>query len=337
MANKDLVVVGASSGGIAALRALARTLPADLKAAIMIVLHTGPHSPDLLDAILAREGRLPARNANDGDAIEPGHIYVARSDHHLIVDRSGVLRLSRGPKENRFRPAVDVLFRSAAVAFGSRVVGVILSGALDDGTAGLWAIKARGGTAIVQRPDEAEAPGMPTSALRNVDVDYCVPVAEMGPILTRLSQTPAKERPAGDAAMEDRMAKEVKIANQDTAQESGILEWGEPSIFTCPECHGVLLQLTEGSNLRFRCHTGHAYSIETLLAEYDDENEETLWAAIRSLEETIMLLRTMGDNMAQHGHSDAAAVVRQKVAELTRRADAVRTVVLDGDDEVAPR
>src|SRR4051794_40274591 len=179
MDYKNLVVVGASTGGIDVLRVLARSLPADLRASIMVVLHSGASSPDILDRILAREGPVPATNARNGEKIEPGHIYVAPSDHHLLVDDTGHLRLTRGPKENRFRPAIDVLFRSAAAAYGPRVVGVILSGWLDDGTAGLWAVKNRGGTAIVQRPDEAVAQSMPMSALKNVEVDHCVPVAAM--------------------------------------------------------------------------------------------------------------------------------------------------------------
>ena len=326
MANKDVVVVGASTGGIEALRVLARTLPADLKAAIMVVLHTGPSSPDVLDRILSYAGPLRAKNADDQDRIEPGRIYVARADQHLLVDPKGRLRLSRGPKENRFRPAIDVLFRSAAHSFGPRVVGVILSGWLDDGTAGLWAIKERGGTAIVQRPEEAAAPGMPMSALKNVEVDHCMPVAEIAGLLARLSRTPAQEK--GVKPVSKLMATEVSIAHEHNAKDSGLLDLGDPSIFTCPECHGVLLQLKEGSTLRFRCHTGHAYSLETLLAEFNEENEETLWGAVRSLEETIMLLRRMADNVQAQGHTEVAATLRQRAAETDARANTVREAVM---------
>ena len=329
MANKDLVVIGASDGGVEALRKLVHELPADLAATIMVVLHTGPSSPNVLDRVLERAGPLRASIAEDGEAPRRGHIYVAPADRHLLLDEAERLRLTRGPKENRFRPAIDALFRSAAYAFGPRVVGVILSGWLDDGTAGLWAIKDRGGTAIVQDPSEALAPAMPTSARSNVAVDHCVPVAQIGAILARLSATPATEK--GARRVSKLMSTEVAIAREDNALETGILDMGEPSLFACPECHGVLLSLKEGSNLRFRCHTGHAYSLETLLADFNDKNEEALWSAVRALEETIMLLRRMADNVHAHGHEAAAEVFRDRAAAAQARAHLLRDAILQNE------
>lgn len=321
--HKDIVVIGASTGGIETLKLLVSALPPDLPSSLFIVLHTGPASPNILDLILSRAGSLPAKNARDWDEVKPGHIYVAPSDHHLVLDPAGYVRLTRGPRENRFRPAVDVLFRSAAHAYGRRVVGVVLSGWLDDGTAGLWAIKERGGTTIVQDPREAVAAEMPANALAHVEVDYCQPVAAIARTLVQLSATRVVEE-KGDVTMPNLMDTEVKIANEVNALETDLTDLALPSIFACPECHGVLLSIKEGSNLRFRCHTGHAYSLETLLAEFTDQNEETLWGAIRSLEETVILLRRMADNLDRHEHGESADALRSKANQTQARANIVR-------------
>jgi two-component system chemotaxis response regulator CheB len=338
MLNKDLIVIGTSAGGIEALKVLAGGLPADLKAAVFVVLHMGANGLGILPQILERAGPLPAANARDGEAIRPGRIHVAPPDHHLLLEPSGHVRLSRGPKENRFRPAIDPLFRSAALAFGPRVVAVVLSGYLDDGTAGLWAIKARGGTAVVQHPMDALAPSMPRSALAHVAVDHCVTVKEMGPLLAVLAHTPVKEK--GGPLVSKRMETEVKIAQKGNPLEAGITRWGEPSRYACPECHGVLLGLKEGSILRFRCHTGHAYSREALRTEYRERTEESLWNTIRSLEETVLLLRRMAAQAAEHGPGQAAAALEQKAREAQRRADWVRQALMPpealGTQGVAP-
>jgi two-component system chemotaxis response regulator CheB len=188
MAKRDLIVIGTSSGGVEALRTIVAALPSDFAASLFVVMHSAANSPGLLDKILQRETTLRVEIAQNNQKFKPGHIYVAPPDHHLILE-PGIICLSRGPKENRFRPAVDPLFRSAAQTYGPRVVGVILTGGLDDGTAGLWAIKQLGGTTVVQEPAEALAPSMPASALRNVKVDYCVPLVEIGPLLGKLVDT----------------------------------------------------------------------------------------------------------------------------------------------------
>jgi two-component system, chemotaxis family, protein-glutamate methylesterase/glutaminase len=318
--------VGTSTGGIEALKVLVGGLGPDLNASLFIVLHMGPNGLGVLPQILERSGPLPASNACQGEAFQPGHIYVAPPDHHLLLEPTGHVRLSRGPKENRFRPAVDPLFRSAAYAFGPRVVGVVLTGFLDDGTAGLWAIKERGGTAVVQNPDDALAPSMPRSALQHVPVDHCVPLTEVAPLLVELARTPVQ--PKGALPVPKQLETELKIAKENNALEAGIIQWGEPSLYACPECHGVLLELKEGSNVRFRCHTGHAYSLETLLAEFAERTEETLWNAIRSMEETVLLLRRMATQLAKHGHDQAAAALEQKMREAQQRANLVRQAVM---------
>jgi two-component system chemotaxis response regulator CheB len=325
-ARKDIVVIGASAGGIEALKAVAADLPRDLAASLFVVLHTAAQSPGILPEILTRSGPLPAFHPTDFQAIEPSRIYVAPPDHHLLVDGAGYARVTRGPKENRFRPAVDPLFRSAAQAFGPRVIGLVLTGWLDDGTAGLWAVKERGGTAIVQNPEDAIAPDMPLNAIKHVEVDHCVRLKEIAPLLVRLITAPAEERAVPPASTQ--METEVQIAKEDHSIESGVLTWGEPSRFACPECHGVLSQLKEGSNLRFRCHTGHAYSIDSLLAEMTEKTEETLWSGIRSLQEGALLLQAMATHLTEHQHPGAAEALRRKADESQQRAELVRQAVM---------
>ena len=282
MATKDIVVIGASAGGIDALKILVAALPKGLKAAIFITVHVAPYSDGILPDILERAGALPASNAKDWEPIQHGRIYVAPPDFHLLFEKDRYVRTTHGPRENRFRPAIDPMFRAAAYCFGPRVIGVILTGWLDDGTAGLRAIRERGGTTIVQHPDDAFASSMPLNAIKYVEIDQILAVKDIGPTLVRLINTPAGKEVQHPVSNE--MELEVKIAKGDKALESGILKWGSPSVYTCPECHGVLLQRIEEHSVRYRCHTGHAYSADSLLAEFSIKTEETLWSAIRALE-----------------------------------------------------
>jgi two-component system chemotaxis response regulator CheB len=288
MHQRDLIVIGASAGGLEALKVLVAGLPATLPAALLVVVHTSPQSPQVLAHILAQAGPLPAAYATEGRVIEPGHIYVAPPDYHLLVEQ-GQLRVTRGPKENRFRPAIDPLFRSAAYSYGPRVIGIILSGMLDDGTVGLWAIKNRGGVTLVQEPSEALYAAMPQSALQQVAVDYRLRVREMGPLLARLVTEPLLSE--GETAMDKTLEIENQLALGAPAVPSGVLSLGTPSLYTCPECHGVLLQVPGGPVVRFRCHTGHAYTLASLLAEVSEAVEQTLWNAVRIMEEQLFLLR----------------------------------------------
>src|SRR5438128_4983989 len=223
MAKKDIVVVGASAGGMAALEQLVAGLPRGLPASLFVVWHLAPGVKSVLPTLLARAGPLPACNPKDGDPIEPGRIYVGPNDHHMLLE-NGYIRVARGPKENRFRPAVDPLFRSAAYLYSTRVIGVVLSGALDDGTAGLWAIKLRGGTAVVQDPADAVHRSMPLNALDNVDVDHKLPAREIGPLLGRLVREQAAPEPMLPAEVRARMEAEIKIARESDPRLEDILQ-----------------------------------------------------------------------------------------------------------------
>ena len=322
MPRKDIIVIGASAGGIEPVRTILAGLPPDFAGSLFVVMHTSPDAPGLLDVIFNRAGALAAVLANDGERIVPGRVYVAPSDHHLLIE-PGRVRLTRGPKENRFRPAIDPLFRSAAQTYGPRVIGIILSGGLDDGTSGLATVKQLGGTAIVQDPQEAWAPSMPASALKHVRADHVLPVSEIAPLLVRLAGG-ADVGEGGHAVPED-VKIEVDIAKEDKATEAGVLQLGDPSNYACPECHGVLLQMKERAPLRFRCHTGHGYTFESLVSEMDDVIEESLWNAIRALEERALLMRHAGEH-ARETPTDAndrfitGADDAQRRAELVRRA-----------------
>lgn len=328
MPNKDIVVIGASSGGIEALRSLAGGLHPDFVGSIFVVLHIGPGSPGVLEAILNRAGPLPAVYARDKEQIQVGKIYIAPTDRHMLLE-PGMICLSRGPKENLFRPAIDPLFRSAAQAYGPRVIGIILTGALDDGTAGLWAIKKSGGTAVVQDPKEALFPSMPENALTYVSVDHCVSVAEMPALLMDLTTKPAERK--GVIKVPDHLDLEVRIAKQDPAIEHDIREIWEKSSYTCPECHGVLLQLEEGGRERFRCHTGHAFSADGLLASLTERVEESLWTTIRNIEESVLLMRHLARHLKDHDPRNAKEFLR-KADEAKKRSELVRKAVYQHEE-----
>jgi two-component system chemotaxis response regulator CheB len=328
MATKQIVVIGASAGGIDALRALAADLPADFPAPICVVLHTSPQSPGVLHDILGRAGPMTAVSPRDGERLRDGRIYVAPPDCHLLVE-PGRLRTTKGPRENRSRPAIDPLFRSAAQVYGPAAVGVILTGNLDDGTAGLWAIKQLGGTAVVQDPADAMFPSMPSSALSHVRVNHTVRLRELGALLVQLT-SPAVEKMEAPAVPE-RMEIEVKIAKEHNPVDTGFERIGTPSAFACPECHGVLLQLEEGGRIRFRCHTGHAYSVESLLAAIGEGIEESMWNAVRALEEGGLLMRRMAAHLRDHAGLRAGDAQRltEHADHAHQQSEVVRKLVME--------
>jgi two-component system, chemotaxis family, protein-glutamate methylesterase/glutaminase len=325
MRQRDIIVIGASAGGLEALKTLIANLPPTFPAAMFVVVHVSAESPGLLPTILAHVGPLPVVQAEDQASIRAGHIYVAPPDHHLLLE-PGWMRLTRGPKENRFRPAIDPLFRSAAYAFGPQVTGIVLSGMLDDGTAGLWAIKDRGGVAIVQEPSDAAYSSMPLNALHYVTIDYRLPIHEMAAVLERLVHEPLAEE--GECPMSEALSIETKIALEDNALQSGVLRLGKPSLYTCPDCHGVLIQIEEGNIIRFRCHTGHAYSQETLLAEVNASIELGLWNAVRTMDEKVLLLRHMAQQLGSLQDDGLAQRLATKADEVEQRSQVVRQVVL---------
>ncbi len=333
MKPRNIIVIGASAGGFEGLKKLVAGLPADLAASIFVVWHVSPDVRGVLPQVLNRHGEIFAAHAVDGEKIVENRIYVAPPDYHLLIER-GIVRVTRGPKENRFRPAVDPLFRSAAYAYNNRVIGVILSGALDDGTAGLWTIKRRGGLAVVQDPKDAETPSMPENALREVAVDYAVPIAEMAELLVRLSKEEVEEKAEIEMIENGENEKteiEIKIAAETSAFESGVMKLGVLTPFTCPECHGVMSRLSDGNIQRYRCHTGHAFSADALLAGVTENIEDSLYNVIRVVEESIMLLNHLGDHFAEVNQPKLAAVYFKKAKEAEARAQIIRQVALSNE------
>lgn len=327
MAAKNIIVIGASAGGFEALKKIVAGLPPDFAASVFVVWHMAADIRGVLPQVLNRAETVPAAHAVDNEMIAPNRIYVAPPDHHLLVERDRV-RVARGPKENRFRPAVDPLFRSAAYAYGARVIGVVLSGALDDGTAGLWMIKQRGGLAVVQAPWDAEVPSMPENAMREVEIDYSVPAAEMADLLVRLSKEEAADDSEAKMEKDEKTEIEIGIAAEDDAFERNFMKFGTLTPFTCPDCHGVLFSLKDGVRSRFRCHTGHAFSADSLLTTVTENIEEGLWSAIRGVEESVMLLNHLGDHFAEINQTKLAALYFQKAKESQTRASFVRRAVM---------
>ena len=286
MKARDIVVIGASAGGIEALCKLLARLPENLPAALFVVLHISPLRTSVLPDILSRKGKLPAEHPKQGQAIQQGHVYVAPPGYHMMISGDQIL-LSARAKENGHRPAVDPLFRSAARSYGTRVVGVILSGTLDDGTAGCTAISRCGGLTIAQDPEEAAFNGMPLSAIRNDDVSKVLTLEGIAEEITRLATTPmtqeelhlTSEERQLSCAQETEILSLVDQGDSHTEMEPGAV----PSVFTCPECSGTLFETRE-SKLHFRCRVGHAYSPDSLLSEQNGSVEAALWTAIRTLE-----------------------------------------------------
>jgi two-component system chemotaxis response regulator CheB len=281
-----IIVVGASSGGLHALDELVGQLPSRLAASIFIVQHMEPHnSGEPLMRRLSRHQALQPRLAKDGERFRPGRIYIAPPDSHLLLKNDRVL-VTKGAQENLHRPGIDPLFRSAAVAHGAGVIGVVLTGLLDDGTAGLRAIKKCGGVSVVQDPKDAAYSGMPLSALDNVNVDYCVPIADMGPLLTALvGKRRGKRKPVPPDIRTEALIAERVVS--DVSQVNGL---GSQVPYNCPGCGGVLWAMETPGTKRYRCHTGHSYTGRALLAAQEEKIEEMLWISLRMFEERKNLL-----------------------------------------------
>jgi two-component system chemotaxis response regulator CheB len=327
--RRDVVVVGGSAGAVEALRTVLTGLPHDFHAAVLVVIHISPSGPTRLPEILQRGCALTVEWATGDEPLAPGRVYLAPPDRHLVVMPGRVL-LTHAPRENHSRPAIDPLFRSAALAYGPRVIGVVVSGRLDDGTAGLWAVKERGGIAVVQDPDNAAHADMPRNALHYTVADHIVDAADIGPLLVRLVGEPV---PTSDGAARRELEVEVKIAMQADAVEQGVMTLGPPPPYMCPECHNVLARMEQGGIPRFRCHTGHAFSLDSLLASVTEKAEETLYSALRAVEETIILLNKaagVGQSGREGGRVAASVDPRflEKAREAKGRADLIRQAVL---------
>ena len=333
--QRNIIVIGSSAGGVKALLAFVKNLPADFQASIFIVQHIAPHTESILPEIITMLSPLEAKHPTDGEKIKPGTIYIAPPDHHMLLE-DGKVMITRGPKENRFRPSIDALFRSAAYVYGPRVIGVVLSGYLDDGTSGLWSVQRFGGSAIVQDPQDAAFPDMPANSLEFVEADHIVPIDQLAALLVRLTTEEAPAPPKVPADDLERIEIEITIARQDNAFEMGIIKKGELTPFTCPDCHGALTKLIEGNLIRFRCHTGHAYTISTLLAEVTESVESLMYQSMRGLEETKMLLHNMGEHFQETDQQEVADLFFKKAKEAGIQAQVVhdsifKHEILSGD------
>lgn len=322
----QVLVIGTSAGGLSALKNLISQLPKDFPLPVLTVRHI---SPDATGNILLDElnnlNTLKCLHAVSGDNLKAGHLYLAPSDHHLLIGENLKILVTKGAHENRSRPAIDPLFRSAAVAFGTGVIGILLTGYLDDGTSGMIAIKKCGGICIVQDPEEAEYPDMPRNALNNVKVDYCVPISEMGALLSEI--IPRKIQT--NKTVPDDILIEAKIAERVLSDLSSVNKLGDQVPFNCPGCGGVLWKVGTDSDLRFRCHTGHAYTAAYLLAEQTSKIEETMWTALRMFEERKNLLTEMA--RGNKGVGSQTALERAEMSQV--HIDRIRAILKSNDKE----
>jgi two-component system, chemotaxis family, protein-glutamate methylesterase/glutaminase len=340
--TNSIIVVGASAGGVPALTRLTSMLDPSLDVPMLVVLHLSPHHNTMLASVLQSRSRWKVTEARDGTTLRPGHIYTAVPDRHLMVDGS-TIRITRAPVENRVRPSIDVLFRSAAHDYGPNAIGIVLSGSLGDGTSGLWSIVDRGGLAIAQSPNEAQFTEMPTTAVMNVDGVESLEIAAMQGRIERFLK---RKNGAEVRDRNERLEIENQIARGENAMKAGSLRLGRPSPYTCPDCHGAMVEIVEDSALRFRCHTGHAHSAMSLLASGIESIDRQLWDAMRAMEERTLLLRRLEHGSRDSADPSHASHFAARAEEAERCAIAIRKLVQDptilghnersGDSEGAP-
>lgn len=324
-AINKVVVIGTSAGGLSALKELIIQLNKKFPLPILLVKHISADATGsvILD-VLNKQSKIVCQYAKNGEKLKAGHLYMAPSNHHLMIDGDQKILITKGAQENRSRPAIDPLFRSAAVAFGNGVIGILLTGYLDDGTSGMKVIKRCGGICIVQDPKDADYPDMPKNALNNVEVDYCLPISEMGALLYQLIPQNLEKR---KAVPEDILI-EAKIAERVLSDLGSVNALGDQVPFNCPGCGGVLWKVNEDSDMRFRCHTGHAYTSSSLLAEQTKKIEETMWTALRMFEERKNLLTEMAKK-SKKGLASKSALERAKNSQT--HIDRIR-LMLKGND-----
>lgn len=327
--NPMIIVIGASAGGMAALKQLVAQLPQDFPAPIFIVHHMSANTTgEVLVKVLNESGNLKCVHAHDNQAFKSGTIYLAPSDQHMMIAKGKIL-VTKGARENRSRPAIDPLFRSAAVAYGNRVIGIILTGYLDDGTSGMMAIKRCGGVCVAQDPEDASYPDMPQSVIVNVGADYCLPIAEMGALLANLV---SRELPKNEPAPDD-IVIEAKIAQRVLSDLPSVEALGDQVPFNCPDCGGVLWQIKKGKLIRYRCHTGHAFTSSVLLAQQTVKIEETLWVALRMFEERQNLLVTMSKNERKKSPSSISLRAKDSQVHIERIRAMLKATSTDSHDE----
>lgn len=324
MAIDSVVVIGTSLGGVEALKQLVAGLPADFPAAILVVQHVGNH-PSKLPDILSTHGPLPARHAIDGDRIVPGQILLAPPDRHMLVD-GDVVQITRGPKEHYTRPAIDPLFLSAALSRGPGVVGVVLTGRGSDGTAGLQAIKACGGIAIVQDPSEALVPDMPRSASHYVEIDHEATLDELPGLLRSLvdpTQISRRQRPPAPARLQHEH--DLTLSKGDPMENLKAI--GQPSPFACPDCSGGLWEVDGAQPPRYRCHTGHGYTLDTLQESQSTETDAALWSAMRALQEKSQLMKMLSNIHRKAAQEGEARAIDVEVAKAEKQAEVIRQLI----------
>ena len=330
MPTRDTIVIGTSAGGVQALTTLVAGLPADLPAAVFIVLHIPPESMGLLPTILARECQLPVAHPVDGENIRRGQIYVAPPDVHLLIEKHHV-RLVHGPKENLHRPSIDALFRSAARWAGPRAIGVVLTGARDDGAVGMRDIKQRGGISIVQDPREALFPSMPMSVMKTIKVDYSLPLGEIAYLLDKLSRERVGEE--GRYPVPENVEIEARIAQQEMDGNeliASVEKIGRISKLTCPDCNGALWEISDEDLLRYRCHVGHAFSAESLSNGQSEMLEVALWSAVRALEEQMILAKRIVERARRSNHTQAMLTFEKRARDAEAHSSAIRQLLLSG-------
>ncbi|HVX75176.1 MAG TPA: chemotaxis protein CheB [Bradyrhizobium sp.] len=327
MSNRDIVVIGGSSGASTPLKGILAALPTDLPAAVFVVLHIPAHGIGILSTVAGAASRLPVVQAEAGMPIKNGQVYLAAPDHHLLLSGSQIM-LGRGPRENMVRPAIDALFRSAALQYGPRVIGVVLSGLLSDGAAGLNAIKRCGGVTLVQDPLDAIADEMPRRALEATTVDLCAPSARIGDVLADL----VHEEPGARLPVPPEVRLEVEIAAGERIGSDSLAQIADPAPLTCPSCGGVLSALKTDHPLRFRCQVGHAYTADALAKEQEGRVDEALRVALRIIEERAELVHRMAEDARHSGRPAVARLYGARAVEYRKYADMIRRVVLDSLD-----
>jgi two-component system chemotaxis response regulator CheB len=323
----NIIVLGASAGGVEIMASLVKQLPATLQAALFVVIHFPPRATSVLPHLLSRAGNLPAHHATDAEVIQMNHIYIAPPDWHMVL-RDDRIYLTRGPRENRHRPAIDPLFRSAALAYGERVVGVLLSGLQDDGTAGLQAIKGCGGMTICQDPAEATYPDMPRNAIEQVGVDFVMTIEKIATKLGELARQPTSAN--HNNALREQLHQETEIAALNWNTLGNQMPPGTSSMFACPSCGGVLWEVENGHVVHYRCRVGHAFSPNDLLLSQENQVEEALWTALRALEERASLLHRMAKRASEANRLHAAQRLQDEAGEIDERIALLHTVLSSG-------
>jgi len=318
-----IILLGGSAGGLEAANKILTQLDADLPAAVFVILHLGSSPSPSIEASLTTAGALTGAFAKAGEPIEAGRIYMAPPDHHMLIQRDNV-HLTRGPRVNRSRPAIDLAFRSSAVAYGTQAIGVILSGMLDDGTAGLHAIQRCGGMTIVQDPADALCADMPENALENVDANYVLPISKIGQKLNELARLPVDDKvtPPKDIVLEN----QFDLNTKDDLPR--INQLGKQVPMGCPECGGPLWEIEHGNPLRYRCHLGHGLSVKNLMTQQDEQIEHTLWISLRALEEKARMQESLAQRQENAGRKKSVPLFQERAKETQAHVDRLRDLLL---------